>query len=203
MTLLKADRRKLLNTLIYERVKGRPIYYRGYKRVLKGELPPEAIMGSSEIQAVLIMLIASFLQERLGKDFIIAVGELGFKISDRTWRNLDLAVFKISSLKKLGHGFTSSVPEVVIEVDTKADLSGYGNVEEYIYEKTQDLLNAGVKKVVWILTRPKKVLVAEIEKKWITQDVCDDIEVMEGISMNLCAMIKERGLEVEGWSEGS
>ena len=50
-------------------------------------------------------------------------------------------------------------PKVVIEVDTKADLSKYKSFEAYMYEKTQELLNAGVKKVIWIVTKPKKILI--------------------------------------------
>jgi len=36
--LSKEERQKLLKALIYEKVNGKPIYYRGYREVLKGKL---------------------------------------------------------------------------------------------------------------------------------------------------------------------
>ncbi len=61
-------------------------------------------------------------------------------------------------------------PKVVIEIDTKADLSKYCCLEEYVQEKTQDLLDAGVEKVIWIFTKTKKVMIAERDKKWVIQN---------------------------------
>ncbi len=80
---------------------------------------------------------------------------------------------------------------MVIEVDTKADLSGYASVEEYAYEKTQELLNAGVERVIWIFTKTRKVLIAEKgSSKWIVQSWDEDFEVMDGIRLNLEEMLK-------------
>ncbi len=76
-------------------------------------------------------------------------------------------------------------PKAVIEVDTKADLSRYGSIEEYSYEKTQDLLNSGIERVIWIFTKTKKVMIAERNKKWIVQNWNEDFEVMEGIKLNI------------------
>ncbi|HIO42059.1 MAG TPA: Uma2 family endonuclease, partial [Aquifex sp.] len=47
---VNTERRKLLKLLTYERRGRKPIYYRDYKRVLSGELPLEAVMGSGFLQ---------------------------------------------------------------------------------------------------------------------------------------------------------
>ena len=39
----------------------------------------------------------------------------------------------------------------------------------YMTEKTQDLLDAGVKKVIWITTCDRKIMVAEKGKRWFKQ----------------------------------
>ena len=37
--------------LIYEMIKGKALYYRGYEAVLNGEKPSDEIMGSGQLQA--------------------------------------------------------------------------------------------------------------------------------------------------------
>ena len=193
-TLPEEERKKLLKVLTYEKVKGKPIYYRGYKKVLKGELPPEAVMGSSGIQAYLIMLLIKFLLNRLDEEkFILLSNELGFTYKKGSWRNLDIAIFERDKVKPnlLQDKLIPVPPKVVIEIDTKADLSRYGSFEDYVHEKTQDLLDAGVEKVVWIFTRTKKVMVAERGKKWVVQNWDEDFEVLEGIKVNLKDLTEE------------
>jgi len=58
-------RRKIPGELIYERVKGSPVYYRDYTRILSGEKSLEEVMGSSGLQSYLIMLILNLLLSTL------------------------------------------------------------------------------------------------------------------------------------------
>ncbi len=187
-------KKKLLKTLIYEKVSGKPIYYRDYEKVLRGELPPEAVMGSSGIQAYLIRLIVGFLLKVLDLSrYEVLFNELGFLYKKGSWRNLDIAIFEKEKVKSylMEDKLIPVPPKVVIEIDTKADLSRYGGIEEYAHEKTQDLLDAGVEKVIWIFTRTKKVMIAEKGKKWIVQDWKDDFEVMEEIRLNIKELLKK------------
>ena len=195
-TLSKEEKKKLLKLLTYEKVKGKPIYYKDYKKVLKGELPPEAVMGSSELHAILLALIVHFLVEKLGKNYIVAAGELSFYTSSNSIRNLDIAIYKRDEIKKPQPKYTKKTPLVVIEIDTKADLSRYSSFEEYMYEKTQELLDAGVKKVIWFITKVKKVMVAEQGKEWITMNWDRDIEVIRGVKLNLGEILKSEGIEI-------
>ncbi len=177
--------------LIYEKVRGKPIYYRNYKEVLKGKIPPEAVMGNTDLQAYLISLLIGHIFPNLDRSrYLLMSNELGFYTSEDSFRLLDLAIFEKDKFQFTG-GYTKIPPKVVIEVDTKADLSGYASVEEYAYEKTQELLNAGVERVIWIFTKTRKVLIAEKgSSKWIVQGWDEDFEVMDGIRLNLEEMLK-------------
>ena len=191
--LSKEERNRLLKLLTYEKVRGKPIYYRDYRKVLRGELNPEAVMGSSGIQAFLIKVLVEFLLGILNKErYEILFNELGFLYGKGSWRNLDIAVFEKDKVKPhlLEDKLIPVAPKVVIEVDTKADLSRYRSFEEYVHEKTQDLLDAGVEKVIWIFTKTKKVMEAEKGKDWIIHEWEKDVEIMERIRVNISKLLK-------------
>ncbi len=82
---------------------------------------------------------------------------------------------------------------MVVEVDTRADIKKYGDFMHYMTEKTQDLLDAGVKKVIWITTRDRKIMVAEKGKRWFITDWNDTVEVIEGVRLNLANLLMEAG----------
>ncbi len=194
--LSKEEKRKLLKILTYEKVNGKPVYYRDYRKVLKGELPPEAVMGSSDLQAYIIAVLVAFLYSKLDTaKYLIMTNELGFFTSEDSFRLLDIAIFEKEKFKFSG-GYTKIPPKVAIEIDTKADLKDYASVEDYAFEKTQELINAGVEKVIWIFTKPKKVMIAEKGKKWIVQDWKDDFEVIENINVNLNKLQEKYSKEV-------
>ncbi len=191
MIAVNLPKKDLLEVLTYEKVKGKPIYYRNYQKVLKGKLPPEAIMGSSELQAFLVALLVAYLFSEVDKKrYVITANELGFFTGKDSYRLLDIAIF---DKEKFGftEEYTKVLPKVVIEVDVKVDLKGYASVEDYTFEKTQELLDAGVEKVIWIFTRPKKVLIAEKNKDWIVHGWEKTFEVLGGIRVNLKDLMEE------------
>jgi hypothetical protein len=79
----------------------------------------------------------------------------------------------------------SSIQHIVIEVDTKADVKDFGDMFSYLSEKTDDLLDSGVEKVLWILTESQKILIAEQGKQWLIAKWDDTISVLEDITINL------------------
>lgn len=81
-------------------------------------------------------------------------------------------------------------PKVVIEVDTKADLKKYGDVTHYINEKTDDLLGSGVERVIWVLMKERKVMVAEKGKRWFITDWDDEINYIEDIKCSINQLLK-------------
>ena len=185
----KTVKKRIPKELIYEMRHGSPIYYRDYDKVLKGEKTLEEVMGSGGLQGYLVMLIANILFEKLKGKYFILGNEVGYKFAPRSWYNLDIAIIDKEKLKNIPEGYITTAPEVVIEIDTKADLRKFENPQDYFHRKTQDLLDSGIKKVIWIFTKDKKVWVAEKGKRWNITDWNDTIEVMDKIKLNLEELI--------------
>ena len=189
----KRGRKKIPDYLVYEILGNKRIYYKDYKKVLSGELPPEAIMGSSELHAWIIDLILRVLYSQLNKEkYKILLGEVGyFYTSSRSkkWLNLDIAIVSREKLKKPQGTYLKVPPEVVIEVDTKADLSEVG--DEYFVIKTEKLLKSGVKKVIWIFTDAKKIQIAENKTPWIIVNFDYEFEIIDNIKINLEKLLKD------------
>ncbi len=189
----KKRRKKIPDYLVYEILDNKKIYYRDYKKVLSGELPPEAVIGSSDLHAWIIDLILQVLYKNIDLNkFKILVGEVGYFYTpsrSKKWLNLDIAIISREKLKKPQGTYLKIPPEVVIEVDTKADLSEIG--DEYYIAKTERLLKSGIKKVIWIFTEYKKIQIAEAKKPWLTVDYDYEFEIIDGIRLNLEKLLKE------------
>ena len=186
-------RKEILKALIYEKRYGKPIYYKNYEKVLKGKLPLEAVMGSSLLYALILYLIYSYLIQNLSKDYIPLAGEVGFKFVKGSWYNIDLGIWEKEkiTLELFEDKLTAVPPKIAIEIDTKADVKKFGSFEEYVNIKTQDLLEHGVEKVIWIFTKSKKILVAEKDKDWIITNWNKEIILFENLKINLEKLLKE------------
>jgi Uma2 family endonuclease len=192
-TALK-ENKKLLKDLIYEEVNGKPIYYKNYKLVIKGKKKLEEIMASSGLHALILETIRDYLKKMLKKAYIILTGEVGVKTISG-YRALDIGIFDFDKIKPYLNRdkILPICPIIAIEIDTKADLKE-DEYMNYIYDKANDLLNSGAEKVIWILTKPKIILIAQKEKSWEIKKWNDDIEVMENIKFNLNRLLKEVGI---------
>lgn len=193
---MKSAVQKIPESLIYEMVQGKPIYYKGYKDYLKGEKQLEQLMGSSKLQAFLVTELIFLIKTFLGKDYFIFSNEIGLQFSKNSWRVADIAIIKKSESEAIDDKYLSTPPEYVIEIDTKADLKEIENPLGYYQEKTEDLIKFGVKKVIWIFTDTQKILIAEKgRKKWEIMDWDQDVEFMEGLSINIQKILIENNLE--------
>jgi hypothetical protein len=186
-------RKPIPQELIYEMVDGSPIYYRNYKQVLTKKKSAEEIMGSRVLQARLIALIVGFLFTKINfSKYEIMTNELGYIYAPKNWRILDIAIFEKARVKKelFSKKYVKTAPKIVIEVDTKAELKASGDILSYVTEKTDDLLDAGVEKVIWILTESENVLIAELGKQWIMARWSDTIAVVDEITLNLEQLVQ-------------
>ncbi|MCB0551836.1 MAG: Uma2 family endonuclease [Phaeodactylibacter sp.] len=180
--------------LIYEMVDGKPIYYKGYKDYLSGDKQIDELMGSSYLQALigtqLIILLSRLLDL---KKYQLISNEVGLKFGKRSWRAADLAIYEKETLKNIPkvNKYLEVPPEVVIEIDTKADLEEIQNPLGYYHEKTDQLLDFGVDKVIWIFTDTQKVMIAKQGENWQITDWDKDIQVMPGIEVNIVRIIDE------------
>ena len=174
--------------LIYEIVDGKPIYYRGYKDVLNGNKHPEEVMADSTFQGWLKLHLGALLISLLhGKEFVVAGGELGLNLSKTDKRGADLAIFAKENWKLHEH-YSDLPPEIIIEIDTKADLENEKFLK-YQSRKINDYHNFGVKKVIWIFTSARKVTISNHGESWITHDWDKDVKVMEEVVFNLDKMV--------------
>ena len=182
--------------LVYELINGSPVYYRDYEKVLSGQTTLEGVMGSSDLQSWIILTVVEFLLLNLDKKkYKVLSNELGYIPKQRTKYNLDIAIVDRSKIKQLTGKYLKIPPEVVIEVDTKADLKKFENPQDYFLKKTQDLLDSGIKKVIWIFTKEKKLWIAEKDKRWIITDWDDEISIFENITFNLQELLDKENIK--------
>ncbi len=129
-------------SMIYEMVDGQPIYYRGYKEILKGKVNQEEPVGSSFLQSLIISNLVILLHKYLGNTHVVLTNEIGIQFSKGNWRAADIAVFESGQLDitKATNKYLSIPPKIVIEIDTKAEMNEIKDTFKYYNEKTDQLL---------------------------------------------------------------
>lgn len=188
-------KRKVPAYLIYETLNGKPLYYKGYKEVLNKKKKPEEIMGSSSLQAIIVSLINTYLSIHLPDEYITATNESGLHMDVGDNLANDIAIFLQDDVSALDDKYFSTSPKIVVEVDIKADVNDYEGEEQYIIEKTQKMLEFGVEKVIWVLTRNKKIFVAEKSNPtWNITNWQQTVPVTEDCELNLNELVKKKKL---------
>ncbi len=86
--------------------------------------------------------------------------EIGVQFAKKKTRACDIAIYRRERLKTLPitNKYIDMPPDFVIEVDTQADLSNYKYGHDYFLEKTRQLHEFGVQKVIWIFTENHRVV---------------------------------------------
>ncbi len=178
--------------LIYEMLNGRPIYYRGYQEVLATGLDPESIMGSSSLQSLVVGLIFShIMNNRDKKRYIPMTNEAGVHLDLNSNLSCDVAIYEKGTFA-LTTKYFDTPPKIVIEVDIKADVSEFaGRDYEYMAEKTQRLFDFGVERVLWVLSRSRRVFVAVPNQDWIFTDWANDVPVLDDCVLNVKKLLDE------------
>lgn len=186
---------KVPDYLIHEVMDGKPIYYRGYKEVLNGTKTFAEIMGSSTLQSFIIAYLQRLLYKFLDDEvYTILSSETGIHLNK--YNNLagDILIFENSVLpiEAIDEHYATVPSKVAIEVDINIEAPGL-EIDSYIFNKTQKLLNFGVEKVIWITTKSKKVTVATRNEDWQVKDWNKDIEVFDGIIFNIGEYLRKKG----------
>ncbi len=192
---MKTKYQSVPEVLLYEMIDGKAIYYNGYREVLSGKKTIESVMGSSFLQAILIARIVAWLHEHFSDKYLVLTSELGIQIDRNNWRLADIALLDktLASKIKVQEKYINIAPDFIIEIDTKAAIDEGGQIGglDYFQTKTDTLLNFGVKKLVWIFTQNRKILVAENGKAWII-DNWDNLALeLEGKKLNLNSLIED------------
>ncbi len=188
---------RIPDELVYEKINGRPVYYKGYNEVIKQQKQIEEIMGCSDMQAIIIDLILQLLYKNINlKKYKILSNEIGLHLNKKNNLAADISIFEKEKIIKRGiHGtYIEIPPQVIIEIDTKADLNDFDNVMDYYQVKTEKLFNFGVKKVFWILTKNKQIIEAIPNEPWLIKKWNYDINIIDNIILNLENSLKEDGV---------
>jgi len=186
----KVKSRKIPEKYIREVVNGKPYYYKGYKSVMNGTKQIEEIMGSSSLQSIIVMILAFFVKSNLNKSkYLLATNEAGLHLGNNNNLATDIGIFLKENVV-LNDKYFEIAPEIAIEVDVKIDSSEI----EYVFSKSAEMMNFGTQKILWVLTKHKKIMV--FSKKETTQvlDWDKDIYLMDGVVLNIQNLIEEEGI---------
>jgi Uma2 family endonuclease len=193
---MKAAVKEIPETLIYEMANGVPFFYKGYREYLSGKIQLDELMGSSKIQSLLATELIALLRSFLSDEYLIFGNELGLQFSAKSWRAADIAVIKEEKVPEINDKYLDVAPELVIEIDTKADLSEVRNPLGYYQEKTEELIRFGVERVIWIFTDTRKVMVArKSEKIWEIMDWTEDVELIGDLKVNIAQILAKRKMK--------
>lgn len=184
------------SALIYEIMDGKPIYYKGYREVLKQGKKLEEIMGSSTLQGFIVAYILKILYRNLDdKRFNVLTNEQGLHINRKNNLSADIAIYEKNKLSvaQADKHYASIPPKIQIEIDIDADLDETRSETSYIQQKTDKLFEFGVEKVIWVLSDSKKVIVAVPDENWQIIDWHKEIEVVEGVRFCVGRYLQEEG----------
>lgn len=188
-----------LESLVYEVMDGRPLYYRGYEDVLAGRKSPEEIMGSSSLQWVLVSYFMRIMLRQLDeKKYWFASNEAGVHLDHRNNLSHDVAIYERAVLTpdKINTQYVSVPAKVAIEIDVKADISKVADFN-YINRKTKKLLDFGSEKVIWVFSGSQQVMIAErAADAWLTMDWHRDLELLDGQRFNIGQYLSDEGITV-------
>jgi hypothetical protein len=193
----KTRKQKVPPYLIKEWVKGIPVYYKGYRDVIQKNKTPEDIMADGMIQAILKNWLHLLLGGRLNLDhYWVLTGEVGSHLSHRQNASHDLVIIEKSKLPpgKVSNRYADVPAKVVIEIDTTVEYGDGLPVEQYVQQKTQQTLDFGTEKVIWIFTATQKVMVATPAADWIITDWSSTLEILDGVTFNLAEFIEKEGI---------
>jgi hypothetical protein len=187
------------NSLIYEVMDGQPIYYKGYKDVLDGTKNQAEIMGISGLQGIIISYLVELIFSKIGsKQYRILFNEIGVHINHNQNLASDIGIYdrKLVTPEKINTRYIDVPAKVFLEVDIKADVEDLGETG-YIRNKTQQLLEFGAEKVIWVLTKPKVVITATPDGKWAFSEWDFDVEILDGHAFNIGHYLNEEGINTE------
>ncbi len=194
----KTLKKKIPEQFIYEVMDGEPIYYKGYKEAIKKHVNAEEIMGSSSLQSELVNFILEILHVSYDKKkYRIHTNESGLQLGYKDTLAGDILVYDkaIFTSDKINAKYSDVPPKYVIEIDTNADLSE-STFMEYMTRKTEKLFEFGVEKVFWVITSTQQVIVTSPKEDWLIKNWNKDIELFDGITINIGKYLDEEGIKI-------
>ncbi len=189
----KYEEKDIPAELVRDVIDGVPYYYKGYKDVLNKTKTIEEIMPCSTLQAEIIMYLNYLLVNFLGiEKFRIYTSESGSHLYKKVNYGLDLAVYDATVLtsEKVNEKFANVPPLLVVEVDIKVETKE--EEIEFINKKMKSLLDHGTGKVIWILTKERKIIIAEKNQEQQAIGINDNFELITGLIANVGEYLTKR-----------
>jgi Uma2 family endonuclease len=183
--------------LVYEMMRGKPVYYKDYEKILSKQTAFQDIMGSSGLQSLILSIIEDFIKDTFKKKYRLLISELGLHIGHKENYSADIAGYdreKVTAKMLAQPNYLTIPPTFVVEVDIKADISELKDF--YFLGKTQDLLNWGVEEVIWVFTTSKKIILARQSQPWMTYDWSNDLLFL-GEHFNLKTLAAAEDLDID------
>lgn len=191
-----ARKRKIPGYLVREVLDGKPLYYKGYKDVLRKKKTLEEILGSSTLQAFIIaFLMEVIIEGKLKKKYEVLVSEPGLHIDKKNNISAGLLIYDkhVLTPDKINTQYVSVSAKLQIEVDINIELEDLKDYQ-YVEKKINKIYTFGTERVIWILTNIRKVMVANQGQPWQVYDWQNDIELMDGVSFNIGKYLNEKGV---------
>lgn len=186
---------KIPISLVRETLHGKPLYYNGYKNVLNGLEQTAAIVGISSSQSLLHSAISFHIGSKMDrKKYLLATGPW-LQRNNKNKLCSDLCIFSKQKVTPNDKYFQVA-PELAVEVDVKIETD---KELDYIFAKSEEMKAFGCQKVLWIITKHKKIFVFAQGTETVIYEWDRDIELMKGISgkpivLNLTKLLEEEGL---------
>lgn len=178
--------------LIREVLDGQPLYYKGYREVLAGHAQPENIMGSSDLQSVIVGAIYGYLWGGIDrKRYRLVTSEAGLHAGPRNNFSADIAIFDKATLPPLKGKYFDVPPKVMIEVDIRIEWEESDNDVNYLLKKSKALFDFGVERVIWVLTASRTVAIMQAGQDGIITDWSNNVPVMDGCVLNIKNLLDE------------
>lgn len=189
---------KVPSYLVKEILDEIPVYYKGYKAVVRKEKTLADIMGASGLQIFIVRYLFRLLDRNLDENlFYVFTGEGGLHVDKGNNLSGDVLIFEKSTLTPdlIDTHYLNIPPLIDIEVDVEIDNSTFSDFE-YIQKKTKKLLDFGTQKVIWILTKTKIIIVAEPNKDWLMIDWAKDVEIINNLNVNIQNYLIQEGVNI-------
>jgi hypothetical protein len=184
--------------LVREIIDGDRWFYKGYQDVLSGLKTFEEIMACSGYQSILVNYINNKLWNHLEDEpYWVMSNEIGNNLSKKSKAAYDVAVFDEAALPahRIGAHYVNVPPKLVIEVDVKIETESKTPADIAWQIKTNKLHEFGVEMVIWFFTASQRVLIAPLNKDWIFGDWHRDIEIWDGLKINVGQYLAKRGIQ--------
>lgn len=154
-------------------------------------------MGSSGIQAFIVSYINGLLFGLIDrKQFRLLTSEPGLHIGHSENLACHVMVYDqaVITNDRINIKYVDVPPQIVIEVDVKVDLKKDSEIT-YVFNKTKQLFDFGVQRVIWVVSDLKQVLIFDNGIDSVTYKGWDHpIEVIPGVSFNIGEYLAEEGI---------